>query len=123
MPAAILPFLPPTPRSLAGFIVTILIASTSGNPHCLTQFFTESLDYLEKSGRIGKAQAVLGAMLDAGLSLETLRKGLAKLGCGRFEIAKRRVRRANEREGLRSRKEGGWNYAVQGTVEVLTLDF
>jgi len=36
--------------------------------------------------------------------------------------AKRGVRRANEREGLRSRKDGGWNYAVQGMVEVLTLD-
>ncbi|MBI4772376.1 MAG: DegV family protein [Chloroflexi bacterium] len=32
-------------------------------PRLYIVFFTESLDYLEKSGRIGKAQAVLGAML------------------------------------------------------------
>ena len=33
-------------------------------PHVYLVFFVESLDYLEREGRIGKAQALLGNMLN-----------------------------------------------------------
>jgi DegV family protein with EDD domain len=33
-------------------------------PHIYIGFFVETLDYLERGGRIGKAQALLGAMLN-----------------------------------------------------------
>jgi DegV family protein with EDD domain len=33
-------------------------------PHIYLVFFVETMDYLERSGRIGKAQAVLGSMLN-----------------------------------------------------------
>ena len=33
-------------------------------PHIYLVFYVETMDYLERSGRIGKAQAILGSMLD-----------------------------------------------------------
>jgi len=32
-------------------------------PHMYAVYFTESLDYLERAGRLGKSQSILGAML------------------------------------------------------------